>query len=1103
MPAAIGAIGGLVTAFKGTALFKFIGSKFIGRLLASVALSALQTALQPRPPTPGITTQITATGGTNPCGFVLGQYATAGDAVCPPMTHGTAGRTPNAYLTYVVALGDVPGPLLERVMIDGAYCDLGTVADPDYGLPATGLYAGFAWFKYYDGSQTVADPMLLAKYGSYPERPWLADMVGTGVPYVICTFLYNRGLYQSLPALLFQCGGIRLYDPRKDSTVGGVGAHRWGTAATYEASRNNAVIAYNIMRGITLTGLGVWGGSIEGADLPVANWFSAMNACDTMIGSPAVVQYQAGYEVRVDMEPASVIEEVMKGCTGQVAEVGGSFKIRVGGPGLPVLFITDDDIIVTKPQDYNPFPQADQRQNGIDAKYPDPGAAWQPKSAPSRYNTTWEAQDGSRRIASLDLPACPYPEQVQRVMNAYITDERRFRRHGLTLPPDAAVLEPLDTISWSSMRNGYASKLFELSELVDDLPTVLQRIGIRECDPADYNWSPAFALPVSVPSAASVTPPAQILDGWAVTPVSITDATGTARRAAIRMGWAAAGLAAVEAVQYQVRVKATAAMVKRGTVSEVDGGEIIVSDGIMAGVIYQARGLPVARGRAVGWTAWTDVTSPSVGLGDADFIGGAYSTLLTNQGLYAIRDVTVLPGAGSFVGEKVFNRSDGKLWQWTGSAWQLTVAGAASGSVDATSFAAGVRPVEILTALPAAGNFQGRMVLLTTDSKLYRHLGTPSGAAGFSVAVDGADITAASIVAGKIAVGAIGATEIAANAILASKVLISDTTNVFPDFDMEDADFYASSTVAAFFFTTTASQVLGRRFLSIPVSGALHSVESGWFAVEPSTEYLITASAWLSTATAGSGTSTVSVETGVLAANGTVTVSTSTQVATRTDSTSTPPLSVSVITGPTIRRMRFVLTRAAGGTATGRGAGYKVQKKATGSLVVDGTITGTLLAASGIITGTAQIGDALITGAKIGNLQVDTLQIANNAVTIPVYAFAAATITLTTTLADVATLSINRAGLATRVEFSTLVRGDGPDGYLSVIEFNLYRGATLLQTFSSVPMAFGGKFDTATYVFADTDTGTGATTYLVKAKQDAVYGCAVSKRFIGAQQFKK
>jgi len=714
---------------------------FTGRMLTSVALSALQAATRAKPKTPGIVTEQTATGGTNPAGFVIGQYATAGDAVCPPMTHGVVGKTPNAYLTYVVALGDIAGQTLERVAIDGAWVDLGPTPHADYGLPVTGKYAGFAWVKYYDGSQTVADPMLIAKYGSYPERPWLADMVGTGVPYAICTFRFSRKLFQAFPAMLFQVGGIKMYDPRKDTTVGGSGAHRWDTPSTYEPSRNNAVLIYNIARGITISGLGVWGGGFGAEDLPVANWFAAMNTCDTTIGTPAVAQFQAGYEVRVDMEPATVIEELLKGCLGQTAEVGGALKIRIGGPGLPVMFITDDDLVVSKPQDFDPFPAADQRRNGVDAKYPDPATIWKPKSAPSRYNATWEAEDGSRRMASLDLTACPYPDQVQRVMAAYIADERRFRRHGMTLPPDAAILEPLDVISWTSVRNGYASKQFDISQIADDVLTLLQRVSAREVDPTDYSWSTGSLIAVSVPSAEPVVPATQTLSAWTVTPVSIADAAGTARRAAIKMTWSTSDMDGVDSVQYQVRVAATGVVIKVGTTTDVAGGAIILAEGILPDVLYQAQGLPIARSRDTSWTAWTDCTAPSTGFTNADFVGGAYSTLFTSQGLYAIRDVTSLPGSGSFIGEKIFNRTDGKLYQWTGSAWQLAVADVAAGAVTATSFASGVRPIEIVSALPTTGNFQGRTVMLTTDNKIYRHTGSPTGSAGFTAVVPATDLT--------------------------------------------------------------------------------------------------------------------------------------------------------------------------------------------------------------------------------------------------------------------------------------------------------------------------------------------------------------------------
>lgn len=76
-------------------------------------------------------------------------------------------------------------------------------------------------------------------------------------------------------------------------------------------------------------------------------------------------------------------------------------------------------------------------------------------------------------------------------------------------------------------------------------------------------------------------------------------------------------------------------------------------------------------GNASGFT--TGVSSTTTFLDDADFANGIYS-LFTDQGLYAIEDVNSLPVSGDFVGQKVFNRTDNKLYQWTGSAWELVVA---------------------------------------------------------------------------------------------------------------------------------------------------------------------------------------------------------------------------------------------------------------------------------------------------------------------------------------------------------------------------------------------------------------------------------------------
>ncbi len=618
--AAIGAIATTVGSFFATNIF----TQFLGRILLSVALSALQRALMPKPREPGIKTKVTQTGGTNPQAFPLLKYATAGTHVCPPMSHGSAGKTPNAFLTYVILLSDVPGCSLSRVMINSQYVTLGGVAHPDYGLPVTGDAGGSAWVKFYDGTQTVADPMLISRYSINPNRPWLADMIGRGSAYAIMTFKYNRELYPSLPRVRFELNGIPLYDPRKDSTVGGSGAHRWANRATWEASTNPIVGAYNVMRGITLTDGSVWGGNLPAEDVPLASWFAGMNECDLLVtnGAGTEPQFRAGFEVSVDEEPADVIDELMKACIGRIAEIGGMWKVRVGPPGLPVLHITDADIVITRPQDFRPFPNFAASYNGTHATYPDPESNWETKEAAPVYNATYEAADqGQRLMADLNLAAVPYPAQVRRIMHASVEEERRFRRHEQTLPPDAAILEPLDAISWTSTANGYVTKVFEVDGTTEDLQTILQAVTLREADAADFSY-PGLPAPTPI-SNLPVLPGNQVVPLFAVSGTSILDATGAARRPAISMTWEP-DLADVTGILYEVRLNATGVIVARGSTQDVATGALLLAEGIIAATVYQVRARPVVD-RPSAWTAWLPVTTPDTLITSPDLAAGSVS----------------------------------------------------------------------------------------------------------------------------------------------------------------------------------------------------------------------------------------------------------------------------------------------------------------------------------------------------------------------------------------------------------------------------------------------------------------------------------------------
>lgn len=625
MPGVAAAIGAFVTSV-GTAVAGMGVIAQLGlRLLVSAAASALLQALAPKPRAPGIRTQVTQTGGTNPLSFILMTYATAGTRVCPPMSHGRSGDTPNAYLTEVIEVGDIPGQTLSRLIINDEYVTIGTTPHPDYGLPVLGDFDGFCWIKYYDGTQTAADPMLLAKYGSYPERPWSADMIGRGVCYAIITCKFKRKVWNAVPRFRFEVAGIPLYDPRKDTTVGGSGTHRWADKSTWQPSTNPMVAAYNIKRGIGLMDGSVWGGGYPAEDLPLASWFAAMNECDVLVNNGAggtEAQYRAGFEVTVDDQPADVIAELLKACSGQLAEVGGLWKPRVGAPGLGVYSITDGDIVVSSAQDFDPFPGFTSSFNAVHASYPEPAQIWNPKEAPPLYNATWEDEDqGQRLVADLNLPAVPYGAQVRRLMEAYIAEERRFRRHGLTLPPDAAILEPLDAVTWTSAANAYTAKVFEVSQVTDNLMTGLQEVALRERDASDYvSSNPA---PPEVVSPVPVAPDPQLVEGFAVAGVSIQDALGANRRPALELTWDAAE-ADLQGVMWEVRVQATSVLVATGTVSDADSGRAIVSEGILPSVAYEVRAQPVVEVPSA-WTAWMAVTAPSTLLTRPDIADGAVS----------------------------------------------------------------------------------------------------------------------------------------------------------------------------------------------------------------------------------------------------------------------------------------------------------------------------------------------------------------------------------------------------------------------------------------------------------------------------------------------
>lgn len=606
------------------------------QIAAGIAVSAIAKSASSGEPAPqkfGVQGRLQA-GEDVPRSINLGWNSTAGSLVW----HGTFGDG-GTMSARVIAIGDLPIRELLYPIVEGVDCTLLKAEEhPSYGWPVQEFRTGdgdHLWVKFYDGTQTTADPFLVATFGADPDRPYGSLRVGRGIPYVIVFAKAperndegDKPLFQnSIPTLKFVTNGVRWYNLAQDSTAGGAGTHRWNDPTTWGGvgDFNPVVQLYNLLRGIRYNGQWLYGmQGVSAARLPTANWIAGINAAQAAIDGPQGLEptYRSGGEIQVGAQVATTVEALLTAANARLVENGGVYKIFVGPPGVPVMAFTDADILSTEEQSFSPFLSLADTVNGIDATYPNPAEGWNVKKAPPLLRPDLEPLAGNRRLlASVALDLVPYGGQVQRLMQWALSEALRARRHTFVLGPEFRVIEPGDVVQWTSARNGYVDKLFRVDGVIykSNLDVI---VDLTEVNPADYDWDQqADYRPVIDGPLTLVGPKPMPMQGWQVFPAAIVDENGVSRRPSIEV-WAASGMPSVERVRVQVRVGD-------------ENGPLVFDSEVPYGApwkwLLQGQFLPntpyVVRGIFVGppsanWSGWLAVTTPNIKLSSLDVIYG-------------------------------------------------------------------------------------------------------------------------------------------------------------------------------------------------------------------------------------------------------------------------------------------------------------------------------------------------------------------------------------------------------------------------------------------------------------------------------------------------
>ncbi|HCH9143012.1 TPA: hypothetical protein NNT57_004551 [Salmonella enterica] len=310
------------------------------------------------------------------------------------------------------------------------------------GEAASEVASGYFDWWWHDGTQTTADPQLVATFPEYTEKCILQ-----GCAYAVVKLKFDKTVYKNgRPNITFDIKGKPLYDHR-------VGLTQW--------SNNAALATIDFMRSVD--GLNATDDEIDWASVD-----AAADVCDQvpeqMAASLCDGRYTIDGVVELSSKNGDIINQMLAASAGTVVWTQGKYRIYVGAArAVSTRKITQDDLRGNPT--LQPRTPADQSFNGVKGTFLDSTNNWQFSDFPPVKGAEYIAQDGGiEQYKDIVLNFTTSPITAQRLATIFLRRARLEKTITLPCKWTCFNYEVWDVIPLNLPMLGWVDKLFQVTD---------------------------------------------------------------------------------------------------------------------------------------------------------------------------------------------------------------------------------------------------------------------------------------------------------------------------------------------------------------------------------------------------------------------------------------------------------------------------------------------------------------------------------------------------------------------------------------------------------------------------------------------------------------